>query len=289
MTRKQKQQLIEKYEKAARKVVSLYSDLPEVVSVVIGGSLARGFTDIVSDIEMYVYYEKSIPSEENIRKILKKLNAKLIRSKKIHWYHSAWGYHTFFAFNGIKFELGYRDIHEFFARMQDFKSGLILPKHGIHDTPFGHYESGVASCISESKILIDKKGQLQELKDYLSDYSSSHLRDETFQYYIKDAKTITTMKTKYATMRNDHYNFNACVARSIRSLVICIFALNNRYYPGDKFNGRYIDTFEIKPKNFKKRMADLFNTSDYKKEDKQNKYNELLKLIKETEKLYERT
>lgn len=289
MRSKQKQRLIEKYEKAARRVASLYSELPEVVSVVIGGSLARGFTDMVSDIEMYVYYEKNIPSEENIRKILKKLNAKLTRSKKIHWYHSAWGYHTFFAFNGIKFELGYRDIHEFFVRMQNFKSGLILPKHGIHDTPFGHYESGVASCISESKILIDKKGQLQELKDYLDDYHSDHLRDETFQYYIKDAKTITTMKTKYATMRNDHYNFNACVARSIRSLVICIFALNNRYYPGDKFNGRYINTFKIKPKDFKKRMADLFNTPDYKKEDKQKKYSELLELIKETEKLYERT
>lgn len=279
--------LVEKYEKAAKKVADLYAELPEVVAVVIGGSLARRFTDTVSDIEMYVYYEGDIPSEEEIGKILNRLNAKLTRSKNLHWYHPAWGHHTFFESDGIKFELGYRDIHEIFCRMKSFKKELILPNHGIHDTPFGHYESGVASCIIECKPLIDKKKQIKQLKSYLGDYHNSKIRKETFEYYLNDAKTITTVKTHHAVFRNDTYNFDACMARTIRSLVICLFALNDTYYPGDKWNKRYLDKFKIRPKDFDKRMNEIFAMGELEKEQKEEKYAKILGLINETEKLFQ--
>ncbi len=282
-------ELVEKFEKSARKVADLYAELPEVVAVVIGGSLARRFTDSVSDIEMYVYYESNIPSEIEIKMILNKLNAKLTRSKKLHWFHPAWGYHTFFAFDGIKFELGYRDIHETFIRMKNFKSSLILPKHGIHDTPFGHYESGVASCLTECLILVDKKNLIKQLKEYLADYSKNKIRDETFKYYIKDAKTILSVKAKYAALRNDGYNFNACIARAIRSLVISLFALNSVYYPGDKWNKQYLSNFKIIPKNYGERMNEIFATPELKREDKLVKYKRLLSLVKDTEKLYKKS
>jgi len=281
-------QLVKKFKKAAKKVAELYAELPQVVSVVIGGSLARQYTDMLSDIEMYVYYEHYLPSKKEIKDILSRLGAKLTRSKKLHWYHPAWGYHTFFAFNGIKFEIGYRDIHETFIRMKKFKSSLILPKHGLHDTPFGHYESGVASCITECLVLIDKKGQIKQLKEYLADYSKSNIRDETFKYYIKDAKTILSIKAKYSALRNDDYNFNACVARAIRSLVISLFALNSTYYPGDKWNKKYLDKFKLMPKNYNKRMEEIFLLSELRKSDKIAKYKKLLILVKETEKLYKK-
>lgn len=282
-------ELIKKFEKAAQRVADLYSELPEVVAIVIGGSLARRYTDLVSDIEMYVYYERNLPSKTEIKAILNKLNAKLTRSKKLHWYHPAWGYHTFFAFNGIKFELGYRDIHEIFVRMKNFKSSLILPKHGIHDTPFGHYESGVASCVTECRVLIDKKNQIKELKEYLSDYSKSKIRDETFKYYIKDAKTILSVKAKYAALRNDDYNFNACIARAIRSLVISLFALNSTYYPGDKWNKRYLCRFKLLPKNYEERMNEIFGSCELSRDDKLVKYRRVLSLVRDTEKLYTRS
>lgn len=282
-------ELIKKFEKAARKVADIYAELPEVVSVAIGGSLARRYTDLVSDIEMYVYYERNLPSEEEIKAILKRLNAKLTRSKKVHWYHPAWGYHTFFAFDGMKFELGYRDIHETFVRMKNFRSKLILPKHGIHDTPFGHYESGVASCLTECRPLVDKKEQIKQIKEYLADYKGSAIRLETFKYYIEDAITILSVKTKYAALRNDDYNFNACMARAIRSLVISLFALNGTYYPGDKWNKRYLSKFQIMPKNYEERINQIFNSCELSRDDKQEKHRILLSLVRETEKLYART
>jgi len=281
--------LVKKFKKAAKKVAELYARLPEVVAVTIGGSLARQYTDMLSDIEMYVYYEHNLPSKTEIKNILNRLDAKLTRSKKLHWYHPSWGYHTFFAFNGIKFELGYRDIHETFVRMKNFKSSLILPKHGIHDTPFGHYESGVASCITECLVLVDKKGQIKQLKEYLADYPKSHIRDETFKYYIKDAKTILSIKAKYAALRNDDYNFNACVARAIRSLVISLFALNSTYYPGDKWNKQYLNKFKLTPKNYKKRMEEIFLLSELKKRDKITKFRKLLSLVEETKRLYKKS
>lgn len=281
--------VLKKFEQTARRVADLYAELPEVVAVVIGGSLARQYTDLFSDIEMYVYYNYNLPSDIEIKTILNKLDAKLTRSKKLFWHHPAWGYHTFFASDGIKFELGYRDIQETFARLKNFKSGVILPKHGIHDTPFGHYESGVASCVTECRVLIDKNNQIRQLKEYLADYSHSQIRDETFKYYIEDAKVILSVKTKYAVLRNDDYNFNACVARAIRSLVISLFALNSIYYPGDKWNKRYLCNFKLMPIDYEKRINEIFSCGELSRDDKQAKYKRLLGLVRDTEELYERT
>jgi len=276
-----KSELLTTYKQAAREVADLYAAMPTVTSVVIGGSLARSFVDKNSDIEMYVYYENTLPSEEQIKDILHKLHAPLTRSKKVHWYHSAWGYHTFFRYNGIKFELGYRDVHETYVRMKDFFSEFSLPKHGIHDTPFGHYESGVASCISECVILVDKKDQLRDLKKYVADYPHSQIKANTYNYYIRDAKTILQVKAKYAAVRNDTYNFNACIARAIRSLVIALFTVNNTFYPGDKWNGEYISKFEHKPVNFESRIEGIIHGSFVSVTQKKQAYKQLLELANE--------
>jgi predicted nucleotidyltransferase len=286
MSSKSTPRLIDDYTEAAQDVAALYGELQNVVAVVIGGSLARGYTDSKSDIEMYVYYEGQLPSPEQIKHILSKLEAPLTRSKDVHWHHPAWGHHTFFRYHGINFELGYRDIHETYVRMKGFMGGLSLPKHGIHDTPFGHYESGVASCLIECKILIDKHEQVGKLKQLLATYQSSKVRTETYEYYIKDAKTILTVKAKPAAVRNDIYNFHACIARAVRSLVIALFAVNNMPYPGDKWNKRYISEFKQKPAAFDERIEAVMQRPLISAHQKKQACQELLGLVEEIDKRY---
>lgn len=280
--------LINKFTYAAKRVADEYAKLSNVVSVVIGGSLARGFTDNVSDIEMYVYYQDSLPTKEEINNILKKLDANLTRSKNVHWYYPAWGYHTFFGFDGIKFELGYRETEKIKKRMTKFREKLTMPAYGIHDTPFGHYESGVASCIIDCQILYDPKEYIRDMKLFLSNYRGSILFKETLDYYLTDAETIINAKLQYAARRNDHYNFNASLARAIRSLVITLFTLNGVYYPGDKWNERYMSKFDMKPEDFDNRMKKIFSTADYEKESKLQKYVEIAQLVVETKELLEK-
>ncbi|MFA7252245.1 MAG: DUF4037 domain-containing protein [Candidatus Paceibacterota bacterium] len=237
------------YLTVAKKVAKLFSDLQNVVAVVIGGSLARGFYDNYSDIEMYVYYDQKIPTKAEISDILKKLNSKLNRSKKIFWFHKAWGHHTFFMVDGIKIELGYREIGETQARMESFLNEFSLPKHGIHDTPFGHYESGVANCILECIPLYTKGDWISKIREKIRIYPIK-LKKDNLRYYYQDAKTITKIKIKNAIHRNDTLLFNACLAKVIRSMNLCLFALNDVYYPGDKWNHKYISKFAAIPTDY---------------------------------------
>lgn len=275
----QDMKLIDRYFEVAKKVSSNYATIPNVTGIVVGGSLARGFVDEHADIEMYVYYDGNLPSMQAIKNILDKLDAKMTRSLDLHWFHPAWGYHTFFQANGVKFELGYRDIHQIISRMERFLFGdLMLPQHGIHDVPFGHYESGVANCIAECVILFDPNGKVHQLKDLVRVYPK-RLKQNTAEYYLEDARTITEAKIHYAVLRDDTYHFNACAARVVRAIVLCLFALNETYFPGDKWNKYYISNFKIKPQNCESLMNDFFSTSDLSRSGKEKKTKILSELI----------
>lgn len=281
-----KQSRIQRFHEATEQVADLYAKIPSVTSVVIGGSLARNYTDKVSDIEMYVYYDQYMPTKKEIMEVIEQLGASFTRSKNVHWFHEAWGHHTFFKYKGIKFELGYRDIHEMNVRIRNFKQEFLLPKHGLHDTPFGHYESGIASCITECKALYDRGDEIANLKKYLSDYSTSWIKDETFRYYIADAETILKVKAAPAAVRNDIYNFNACIARAVRGLTIAVFALNDTYYPGDKWNAQYIATFSKLPKDYELSMNTILHMNTVDPKDKRLVVNKLLKITNEVKTLY---
>lgn len=270
-----------RYINVAKKISRYFSQIENVEAIVIGGSLARGFYDDYSDIEMYVYYRGRMPDENKIRDILNELNSSLTRSQKIFWFHKAWGHHTFFKVDEIKIELGYRNIEEINNRIDLFLNKFTLPQHGIHDTPFGHYESGVANCILESIILHEKGDWIRKIRRKLKKYPYD-LRNSTIKYYFRDANVITKVKINQAVKRNDTLNFNACLARVIRSLNICIFALNKKYYPGDKWNSNYIHKFSLIPNNYMENIEAILNRGQVSSRDKKYILTLLNKIISDT-------
>ncbi len=265
--------LLKKAEKIAKEYLKEATDIE---AIVVGGSLARKFSDKQSDIEMYVYYQDALPKKEVIHKILRKLNAKTVRSNNVHWFHPAWGYHTFFVTEGIKVELGYRKISDITERINKFISGNILSKQGIHDTPFGHYESGLASCISECIPVYDR-GFIASTKALL-DPIPTDLKKLLLTHYFDDANTVANVKLKQAVERNDHYQFNSCMAFIIRGIVITIFALNNKYFPGDKWNEKYLSGFTILPENYHETMRSIMSEGEYTQQDKERKYKCILRI-----------
>ncbi|HEX7317902.1 MAG TPA: DUF4037 domain-containing protein [Pyrinomonadaceae bacterium] len=278
-------ELLQRYFGLSQTVASAYKRIPNVEGITVGGSLARGLSDESSDVEMYVYYRDELPGKHAIRETLDNLRATLTRSADLHWFHPAWGHHTFFEIEGTKFELGYRNVEEIRARMERFLScGSILSKHGIHDVPFGHYESGVASCIQESIVLYDPDGQVRSLKSLVKVYPE-RLKRAILNYYLQDARVITEQKIIYAALRDDTYQFNACVAKVIRSVVLCLFAINEVYFPGDKWNQHYISSFRIKPGNYEAVLSELFSLPDLPARNKEKKKRLLTKVIRELEQL----
>lgn len=269
---------VERLWEVSERVARAYARLPGVTGVVTGGSLARGFADARSDIELYVYHRGRLPSKKAIAGILDELHAVTTRSEDVHWHHPAWGYHSFFGVAGVKVELGYREVDATYERMKRFRRALVLPKHGIHDTPFGHYESGVANCIRSCRVLYDRTGEIRRLKALVEVYPK-RLRDETLRYYHSDAETLCAVKLRQAVERDDAYLFNACVARILRSVVIVIFTLNDEYYPGDKWNEKYLEKFQVKPVRCEETLAEILRTPQRRREDRERVFRLLTELI----------
>lgn len=257
-------------------------NVKDVDAIVLGGSLARRFSDENSDIEMYLYYSNKLPSKEAIHKCLRDLDAHLTRSENVHWYHRAWGYHTFFSTEGVKVELGYRKIENVEKRIAKFLDGNILSKHGIHDTPFGHYESGLASCISESSILYENEyKKLSSLKNRLNIIPDS-LKNKLISHYFEDARTVSDVKIEQAILRNDTLLFNSTFAFALRGLVITLFTINDKYFPGDKWNEEYLKNFPILPPSFSERLQEMLSFGDFVINDKRSKLSILKGLIDDT-------
>lgn len=268
----------------AKEINKKYSKLGQYAGSILGGSTARGYIDHKSDIEMEIFYKGDLPSKKQILNIITQLHGKLSRSKNVHWFHPAWGYHSFFIVDNVKIELGYREIDETLQRMKKFCTEFTLPIHGTHDTPFGYYESGLASYLDESVILDDRTKKINTIKTMIHIFPEN-IRRTTIDYYFKDAKIFTFVKLKQAVERNDLFQFNSCSARIIRSLNICLFAINKTYFPGDKWNEHYINRFKIKPADYNESMRTVCSISDYGFGNKKIKYELTKNLVLEFETL----
>jgi hypothetical protein len=251
-------------------VLDAYSEtLDGIESIAIGGSVGRGIVDEYSDLEIYIYLASRLPSETSIRKILNRLDATPFRSNNLLWQHPAWGTHTFFRTRGVKIELGYRRTGEIEDSVRRFLSGEFRSQHGIHDTPFGHYVSGLASCLVECSLVRDG-GFISRMRDLLVPMPFN-LKVELIRHYFDDARIVTHEKLRVAAKRNDAYHFNACLSFIIRGLTIALFAVNDTYYPGDKWNGLYVDRFLLKPERYNSTIGFLFDSPNHGRANKQRK------------------
>lgn len=249
-----------------------------IVAITVGGSQARGFSDNKSDIEMFIYYTGSIIPKSKIKKVLTDLKATLVRSNDLHFSPFPWGVATCFETQGVKVELVYRDIQSIEKRMLAFVNGNIYTRHGTHDTPFGHYESGVASCLAESEIIYeDRKKLYTKLRKIVVPFPSK-LKQKILEYYFLDAYEVLTVKTQTAVVRNDHFLFNSTISFALRAMVIVIFTLNDVYFPGDKWNQKYIDRFKVLPQNWPIFSKAFFVSPELTRADKQKKFDLCLKM-----------
>lgn len=262
-------------------VVSEYKKLEGIQSIVVGGSVARRLADNKSDIEMYVYTHNQLPSEVNVKEIIDNLGAVMTRSSDLIWQHKIWGPHTFFAIDGINFELGYRILPKIKAKIKKYLVGEDIYSHHTKeaDTPFGHYTSGIAFCVKSSVILYeDESKKLSTLKKELEEFPKE-LKRKIFDYYFNEAYKMLSVKLRSSSYRNDDLAYNAQLASIIRSMNICLFTLNSTHFPGDKWNFDFINQFKIKPVDYEPMLKIVLNELNTGAQNKCYKYVLLERLL----------
>lgn len=263
------------------KVTLEYKKLTDILSIVIGGSVARGLADNESDIEMYVYCHTQIPPERKVKKIMDNLRSRMTRSSDLVWQHEVWGPHTFFAINNVYFELGYRIFPEVESKVREYLAGKDIYSHHTKeaDTPFGYYTSGIAFCIASSKILYeDESKKLSSFKKRVEEFPQE-LKRKLINHYFNEADKMLHVKLRSSSHRNDDLAFNAQLASIVRSLNVCLFTLNDTHFPGDKWNFDIIKQFRFKPSNYETILGTILNKSNEGAQNKCQKYVLLERLL----------
>lgn len=258
-----------------------YKKLDDLLSIVVGGSVARGLADNESDLEMYVYCHNQIPSEINVKEIMDNLGSRMTRSSDLIWQHEVWGPHTFFAIDNVYFELGYRIFPEVELKVRRYLAGEDIYSHHTKeaDTPFGHYTSGIAFCIASSIILYeDKSKKLSSFKKELEEFPLK-LKIKLINHYFNEADKMLHVKLRSSSHRNDDMAFNAQLASIVRSLNICLFTINDTYFPGDKWNLDIIKQFRLKPSGYEETLGNILNESNEGAQNKCQKYVLLERLL----------
>lgn len=217
----------------ARDISSL---IPNCCGVTLGGSRMNNLEDEQSDVEMYFYTHGSAPSIDSITKTLLQYDAKHKRTDAFLWENDMpWGTHSFFVIDDLYFEIGYRNIENIKNRILCYENGNVAPIPDCHDLGLGYMPSGLAASVASEKILIKETEELLDLKKIALSFPEKlflSLKNE----YFETAKSLIDGKLLSAAERADIFLYESISSRIIRCLMVMAFALDNKHFPGDKWN-----------------------------------------------------
>lgn len=116
----------------------------------------------------------------------------------------------------------------------------------------------------------------------------NELKGKLIDYYFNEADKMLKAKLISASHRDDDLAFNAQLASIIRSMNICLFAINDTHFPGDKWNFDSIKQFKIKPSGYGATLRTVLDESNDGIQNKLRKYALLEGLLNEISRISSR-
>lgn len=227
------------------KIIESYSKRIEVEAILLGGSRATNTHDEKSDYDVYVYLNEHI-NEEDRRTVLDPFVQYMEYSNEF-WELEDDGVLN----NGIEIEFIYRNINDIKEQLDNTIERLYVG-HG--------YSTCFIDNLQKSKILFDRNGLLQEMKEHYND-----VPDEVYEKIISYNlplvyEQIPAMykQVKKAMERNDLHSINHRVTAFFEVYYDCLYALNKQTHPGEKRLLELAMKLERTPENFEDLVSTLF-------------------------------
>jgi hypothetical protein len=173
-----------------------------------------------------------------------------------------------------------RKISEIDAALDRWCAGSIEPESLVWSVWGYHLPTDIAS----QHVIHDPDGIIAAWHSRLQVYPSAlkaailHKHLELVRYWRDDYHYVSKVE------RGDSIFLAGLSAKIVHSLCQILFALNEVYYPGDGWNGKYIESFSITPVRFDERVtACLYPEAGFDMLDRQRR--QLIELIGEVEDL----
>ncbi|KOP66620.1 DNA polymerase subunit beta [Bacillus sp. FJAT-18019] len=258
-------------------------EIPGVIGVVLGGSRAKGTAKPDSDIDIGIYYDETQGFKvENIAKIAKRLDDEhrdgIITSlgEWGTWVNGGgWlvieGYHVDFLFRGV---------HRVSGIIDDCSAGKVSA-HYQTGHPHAYLNVMYMGEIAICRILWDSDNRIMTLKAKTAPYPKT-LQDAMIGYFTFEASFSLMLANKTAASDDITYVTGHCF-RCISCLNQVLFAKNELYCINEKRAVAMIETFPLKPVNYKERLDQVITLLSSDTEKTKQATALLQDLITETE------
>ena len=226
------------------KILEPYSRLPTARAAMITGSSAEGVSDHYSDLDMTVYYDAELPSEESLASIREGHGAPerawLLGDRADGSFAEA------YELGGIQAQIGHATIA---AWENDIAE--VLDRWNA-DTPLHKAMSGTLECVAVSgEDLIDRwKARIRAYPDGLA-RAMVDTRLQIFPvWYVEDA-----LEARDATLW--HFQIRVETAYALLGILA---GLNRLYFTTFQFKKmrRFVGEMRVKPERFAERLDALF-------------------------------
>jgi Nucleotidyltransferase domain/Domain of unknown function (DUF4037) len=230
-------------------------NVSNIVAVVLGGSYARGFARPDSDIDIGIYYREASPlSVDQVRSVAERIctaGSVPIVTRMYEW--GPWVNGGAWIQTPVgKVDFLYRNLNQVQSVIEEGRQGIW---HHDYDQqpPYGFrsvvYFGETFICVP----LHDPDGEIVRLKKSVSRFPD-RLRERIVQDSLWGAEFSLRICRRFANA-SDVYNATGCMTRVAQFLVQALFVLNREYFVSDKYAGRLLEQFAIRPGNFTARLA----------------------------------
>lgn len=204
-----------------RAIVDLYSALPSVTAIALGGSHASRQADERSDYDIYLFSAAPIPYETRRNLALRFDEAPEIGNP---W----WGDEDAWSDGQTGYDLA-------FWNPEDFEHGLRQVIEG-HQPSLG-YSTSFWFTIRNAISLYDLDGWLSRMRDLAETPYPEELRRAIVVFnapLLRDVRASYRHQIELAVERNDPVSVNHRIAALLASVFDIVFALTRTLHPGEK-------------------------------------------------------
>ncbi|HTA76853.1 MAG TPA: nucleotidyltransferase domain-containing protein [bacterium] len=252
-------------------------------AIALGGSLAKGKGDKHSDIDIYLFAHGVVSLEERIKLVKDFAGDQSNFFVDFDFQTSWWGTVADFDFKNYRIESTIRSVERVEKVISDCRAGVI---ENIRTSwnPYGFYNYVYLSDIESAYSLEDSSHILSAWKSQVASYPHK-LKSAIVARSLEGTKFwLDNFHYLSAIQRDDFLYTSGIVQGSLHHLIQILFAINDKYYVGDKKNLEAVQEMKLKPEDFKERVKVLLATTS--KVDVLEKQREVLKaLVSDVEKL----
>lgn len=207
------------------KLVGLFSELPQVEAIALGGSRASGRASAASDFDVYVFTTAGIASEMR-HQIVQQLGGATVADMGLDYFGEGDEWRD--AGTGVQLDVMYFGLEWMREQVE-----RVLEHH----KPSLGYSTAFAYTVSRWTVLYDPVGKLAALQAEARRPYPEALRQAVVRYnrpLLRETISSYYAQLEKAAARQDIVSLNHRLAALLASYFDIIFAVNRALHPGEK-------------------------------------------------------